>query len=247
MADLPRQINHDRRGRWKVDYTVMMPAAGSGQRMGAGYNKLFLQLDHKPIIIHTLLVFEKDPACIGVILAVKPDERNEIQSMLDQFGISKIKTIVDGGTERQYSVAACIEAHAEDGIVLVHDAARPFLKRSVIANLVRKATEFGAAIAAVQPKDTMKIATDGVVEKTVDREKLWIVQTPQAFRYDVLKEASESANRTGFLGTDEAMLVERLGHPVQIVESTYENVKMTTQEDLAFGEIILKRQQEDIL
>jgi 2-C-methyl-D-erythritol 4-phosphate cytidylyltransferase len=247
MADLPRQINHDRRGRWKVDYTVMMPAAGSGQRMGAGYNKLFLQLDHKPIIIHTLLVFEKDPACIGVILAVKPDERNEIQSMLDQFGISKIKTIVDGGTERQYSVAACIEAHAEDGIVLVHDAARPFLKRSVIANLVRKATEFGAAIAAVQPKDTMKIATDGVVEKTVDREKLWIVQTPQAFRYDVLKEASESANRAGFLGTDEAMLVERLGHPVQIVESTYENVKMTTQEDLAFGEIILKRQQEDIL
>jgi 2-C-methyl-D-erythritol 4-phosphate cytidylyltransferase len=247
MADLPRQINHDRRGRWKVDYTVMMPAAGSGQRMGAGYNKLFLQLDHKPIIIHTLLVFEEDPACIGVILAVKPDERNEIQSMLDQFGISKIKTIVDGGTERQYSVAACIEAHAEDGIVLVHDAARPFLKRSVIANLVRKATEFGAAIAAVQPKDTMKIATDGVVEKTVDREKLWIVQTPQAFRYDVLKEASESANRTGFLGTDEAMLVERLGHPVQIVESTYENVKMTTQEDLAFGEIILKRQQEDIL
>jgi 2-C-methyl-D-erythritol 4-phosphate cytidylyltransferase len=247
MADLPRQINHDRRGRWKVDYTVMMPAAGSGQRMGAGYNKLFLQLDHKPIIIHTLLVFEEDPACIGVILAVKPDERNEIQSMLDQFGISKIKTIVDGGTERQYSVAACIEAHAEDGIVLVHDAARPFLNRSVIANLVRKATEFGAAIAAVQPKDTMKIATDGVVEKTVDREKLWIVQTPQAFRYDVLKEASESANRTGFLGTDEAMLVERLGHPVQIVESTYENVKMTTQEDLAFGEIILKRQQEDIL
>jgi 2-C-methyl-D-erythritol 4-phosphate cytidylyltransferase len=247
MADLPRQINHDRRGRWKVDYTVMMPAAGSGQRMGAGYNKLFLQLDHKPIIIHTLLVFEEDPACIGVILAVKPDERYEIQSMLDQFGISKIKTIVDGGTERQYSVAACIEAHAEDGIVLVHDAARPFLNRSVIANLVRKATEFGAAIAAVQPKDTMKIATDGVVEKTVDREKLWIVQTPQAFRYDVLKEASESANRTGFLGTDEAMLVERLGHPVQIVESTYENVKMTTQEDLAFGEIILKRQQEDIL
>ncbi|QUW20401.1 2-C-methyl-D-erythritol 4-phosphate cytidylyltransferase [Sporosarcina sp. Marseille-Q4063] len=230
-----------------MDYVVMMPAAGSGKRMGAGYNKLFLQLDHKPIIIHTLLVFEEDPACKGVILAVKRDERNEIQSMLDQFGISKIKAIVDGGTERQFSVAACIEAHAENGIVLVHDAARPFLERSVIANLVQKATEFGAAIAAVQPKDTMKIATDGVVEKTVDRDKLWIVQTPQAFRYDVLKEASESAIREGFLGTDESMLVERLGHPVRIVESTYENVKMTTQEDLVFGEIILKRQQEDLV
>ena len=225
----------------------MMPAAGSGQRMAAGYNKLFLQLAHKPIIIHTLLVFEEDPACKGIILAVKPDERKEIQSMLDQFGISKIKSIVDGGTERQYSVAACIEAHAENGIVLVHDAARPFLRRSVIANLVQKATEFGAAIAAVQPKDTMKLATNGVVEKTVDRENLWVVQTPQAFQYDVLKEASELAIRDGFLGTDESMLVERLGHPVQIVESTYENVKMTTQEDLAFGEIILKRQLEDIV
>nr|WP_216667828.1 2-C-methyl-D-erythritol 4-phosphate cytidylyltransferase [Sporosarcina jiandibaonis] len=225
----------------------MMPAAGSGQRMGAGYNKLFLQLDHKPIIIHTLLVFEGDPACKGIILAVKPDERQEIQSMLDRFEISKIKVIVDGGTERQYSVAACIEAHAENGIVLVHDAARPFLKRSVIADLVQKATEFGAAIAAVQPKDTMKTATDGVVEETVDREKLWIIQTPQAFKYEVLKAASELAARDGFLGTDESMLVERLGHPVQIVESTYENVKMTTQEDLAFGEIILKRQLEDFV
>ncbi len=107
--------------------------------------------------------------------------------------------------------------------------------------------EYGAAIAAVQPKDTMKLATDGVVEKTVDRENLWVVQTPQAFQYDVLKEASELANHDGFLGTDESMLVERLGHPVQIVESTYENVKMTTQEDLAFGEIILKRQLEDIV
>ncbi|WP_172370502.1 2-C-methyl-D-erythritol 4-phosphate cytidylyltransferase [Sporosarcina jiandibaonis] len=230
-----------------MDYTVMMPAAGSGQRMGAGYNKLFLQLDHKPIIIHTLLVFEGDPACKGIILAVKPDERQEIQSMLDRFEISKIKVIVDGGTERQYSVAACIEAHAENGIVLVHDAARPFLKRSVIADLVQKATEFGAAIAAVQPKDTMKTATDGVVEETVDREKLWIIQTPQAFKYEVLKAASELAARDGFLGTDESMLVERLGHPVQIVESTYENVKMTTQEDLAFGEIILKRQLEDFV
>ena len=231
----------------EVDYTVMMPAAGSGQRMAAGYNKLFLQLNHKPIIIHTLLVFEEDPACKGIILAVKPDERKEIQSMLDQFGISKIKSIVNGGTERQYSVAACIEAHADKGIVLVHDAARPFLERSVIANLVQKATDFGAAIAAVQPKDTMKIAANGVVEKTVDRENLWVVQTPQAFQYDVLKEASELAIRDGFLGTDESMLVERLGHPVQIVESTYENVKMTTQEDLAFGEIILKRQLEDIV
>ena len=225
----------------------MLPAAGSGKRMGAGQNKLFLELNHTPILIHTLLVFEKDSACKGIILAVKPEERKEIKAMLDKFGISKIKHLVDGGSERQYSVAACINVHTENGIVLVHDAARPFLLRSVITNLVQKATDHGAAIAAVKPKDTMKLAVNGVVEETVDRETLWIVQTPQAFQYDVLKEASELAIRDGFLGTDESMLVERLGHPVQIVESTYENVKMTTQEDLAFGEIILRRQLEDIV
>ena len=110
----------------------MIPAAGSGRRMGAGQNKLFLMLEEKPIFIHTLTVFEEDPACEGIILAVKPEERQEIQSMLKQFGITKVKAIVDGGSERQYSVAACIEAHDEGGIVLVHDAARPFIRHSVI-------------------------------------------------------------------------------------------------------------------
>ena len=222
-----------------------MPAAGSGQRMGAGYNKLFLLLGEKPIFIHTLTVFEKDPACIGIILAVKSDERQGIESMLDQFVISKVKAIVDGGSERQYSVNACIQAHDKNGIVLVHDAARPFIRRSVIKELVETATSFGAAIAAVQAKDTMKLAPSGIVEETVDRDALWIVQTPQAFRYEVLADAANKAEMEGFLGTDESMLVERLGNPVRIVTSTYDNVKMTTQEDLAFGEILLKRQQQE--
>lgn len=93
----------------------------------------------------------------------------------------------------------------------------------------------------------MKMARDGVVEKTVDREALWIIQTPQAFRYEVLQEAAQRAEVDGFLGTDESMLVERIGHPVHLVESTYDNVKMTTQEDLAFGEILLKRRLEEDL
>ena len=224
-----------------MNYTVMMPAAGSGQRMGAGYNKLFLELEDKPILIHTLDVFEGDPTCDGVILAVKPDERSRIQSMLEQFAITKVKVMVDGGGERQNSVAACIQAHDGGGVVLVHDAARPFIRRSVIAELVETAMEHGAAIAGVRATDTMKFASDGVIEETVDRDKLWIIQTPQAFQYAVLQEASAKAEAEGFLGTDESMLVERLGHPVRIVESTYENVKMTTQEDLVFGEILLRR------
>lgn len=223
----------------------MMPAAGSGQRMGAGYNKLFLMLGDKPIFMHTLQVFEDDPGCIGIILAVKQEERQEIEAMLTQFGITKVRAFVDGGSERQYSVAACIQAHTEKGIVLVHDAARPFIRRSVITALVKEATKHGAAIAGVKAKDTMKLAPVGIVEKTVDRDSLWIVQTPQAFRYDVLREASDSAEMDGFLGTDESMLVERLGHPVRIVEGTYDNVKMTTQEDLVFGEILLNRVRQE--
>ena len=202
-------------------------------------------LGDQPIFIHTLQVFEDDPGCIGIILAVKQEERQEIEAMLHRFGITKVRALVDGGTERQYSVAACIQAHTEKGIVLVHDAARPFIRRSVIRALVDEAANHGAAIAGVKAKDTMKLAPVGIVEKTVDRDSLWIVQTPQAFQYDVLREASDSAEKDGFLGTDESMLVERLGHPVRVVEGTYDNVKMTTQEDLVFGEILLKRIQQE--
>lgn len=156
-----------------------------------------------------------------------------------------MQAIVDGGTERQYSVAACLEAYRGNGIVLVHDAARPFIRRSVIHALVREAASSGAAITGVRAKDTMKLAPTGLVEETVNRDHLWIVQTPQAFRYEILKQASEKAKSDDFLGTDESMLVERTGHPVRIVEGTYDNVKMTTQEDLAIGEILLKRVQQE--
>lgn len=223
----------------------MMPAAGSGQRMGAGFNKLFLKLGPKPILIHTLDVFEKDPACTAIILAIKSSEREEIQSFLREFNITKVSTMVEGGSERQYSVAACMEAYKESGIVLVHDAARPFIRRSTIGKLVQTAADYGAAIAGVRAKDTMKLAEDGTITETVNRDKLWIVQTPQAFKYEVLDEASRKALKDNFIGTDESMLVERMGHQVRVVESTYDNVKMTTQEDLVFGEILLKRRQQE--
>lgn len=221
----------------------MIPAAGSGKRMGAGFNKLFLKLGEKPIFIHTLEAFEQDPFCKGIILAVKSEEKQDIESYLEQFKIGKVKKMVEGGTERQYSVDACLAAYEGDGIVLVHDAARPFIRRSVIHALVKEAEEHGAAIVGVKAKDTMKLAPAGTVQETVNRDHLWIVQTPQAFRYDVLQKASKKAKVDGFLGTDESMLVERFGHTVRMVEGTYDNVKMTTQEDLAIGEILLKRVQ----
>ncbi|QPQ33843.1 2-C-methyl-D-erythritol 4-phosphate cytidylyltransferase [Lysinibacillus sp. JNUCC-52] len=224
-----------------MQYEVVLPAAGSGKRMGAGQNKLFLELLGKPILIHTLEVFEQDENCTGIWLAVKPEERAFIREMLASYGISKVKGLPDGGAERQHSVHSCMKEMEQVDIVLVHDAARPFITHAIIANLVQSAHDFGAAIAGVRAKDTMKKVRDGIIEETVDRESLWMIQTPQAFRFDLIVEAEDVAEKVGFLGTDEAMLVERLGHAVHIVESTYENVKMTTKEDLLFGEAILRR------
>ncbi|WDV06817.1 2-C-methyl-D-erythritol 4-phosphate cytidylyltransferase [Lysinibacillus irui] len=224
-----------------MHYEVVLPAAGSGKRMGAGQNKLFLELLDKPILIHTLEVFQQDPFCTGIWLAVKPEERVYIQGLLEQFGITKVKGLPAGGAERQHSVHSCMKEMQQVDIVLVHDAARPFITHDIIANLVQSAHQNGAAIAGVRAKDTMKKVRNGIIEETVDRDSLWMIQTPQAFQYDLIVEAEEVAEKVGFLGTDEAMLVERLGHTVHIVESSYENVKMTTQEDLLFGEAILRK------
>jgi len=232
-----------------MDYTVMLPAAGSGRRMGAGENKLFLPLAGKPILVRTLSVFQNDPDCAGIILAVRPDERERIREMLAAHGITKVTAMPAGGGERQDSVRACVCAFMEaggkdDSVIMVHDAARPFLSRRVIRELAETVREHGAAIAAVPSKDTVKQVADGIVESTPDRSTVWLVQTPQAFRAGLLAEAEEKALEEGFIGTDESMLVERLGHPVRVVGSTYDNLKMTTKVDLAIGEALLKRQEE---
>lgn len=224
-----------------MQYDVILPAAGSGKRMGAGKNKLFLELKGKPILMHTLEIFERDAWCRGIYLAVKDSERAYIEQLLTQYNITKVKQMPTGGAERQHSVQSCMKAIAEGEIVLVHDAARPFMTAPTIHALAEAAFEKGAAIAGVRAKDTMKRVEAGVIQETVDRSTLWMIQTPQAFRFDVLKRAEDNAERDGFLGTDESMLVEREGMDVHIVESSYENVKITTKEDLVFGEAILNQ------
>ncbi len=155
-----------------MQYEVVLPAAGSGKRMGAGQNKLFLKLLKKPILIHTLEVFQQDPFCTGIWLAVKPEERIYIQELLDEYRITKVKGLPDGGAERQHSVHSCMKEMQQVDIVLVHDAARPFITHDIIAKLVQSAHDFGAAIAGVRAKDTMKKVRNGVIEETVDRDSL---------------------------------------------------------------------------
>ncbi|WP_211652838.1 2-C-methyl-D-erythritol 4-phosphate cytidylyltransferase [Planococcus alpniumensis] len=229
-----------------MKYTVVLPAAGSGKRMKADRNKLLLELSGKPIFIYTLEVFDRDPDCEGMWLAVKEDERELIEEYVERYRIKKVKGYATGGAERQDSVRAGLEMAGQSEVVLVHDAARPFISPSVIRELVEQANESGAAIAGVPVKDTIKKVRESVITETVNRAELWMIQTPQAFRYELLMEAAQRAKADGFLGTDEAMLVERMGHPVQIVESTYENVKMTTPDDLIYGKAILaSRLQEE--
>ncbi|KSU57401.1 2-C-methyl-D-erythritol 4-phosphate cytidylyltransferase [[Bacillus] enclensis] len=226
-----------------MEYRVVIPAAGQGKRMKAGKNKLLLELNNCPVIIHTLRVFDRDPACRGIYLAIHPGDRETLQELIQRFSIKKVVKLVDGGEERQHSVYNAV-LEIDGGIVLVHDGARPFIKQATIHQLTEEAESSGAAIAAVPVKDTIKKVKGGTVEETIERSSLWMVQTPQAFRLPLLKRAHSEAAADGFLGTDDASLAERIGIDVSIVESDYDNIKLTTPEDLYFAEAIVKKQEE---
>lgn len=220
-------------------YQVILPAAGMGKRMGAGKNKLFIELQGIPVFIHTLRIFNSDNQCQEIIMSVHPDDQVEMNHLIKKYQIEKKITFVSGGTERQHSVYNGLKNIKVDGIVLVHDAARPFIQKNLIAELVEAAENFGAAVVAVPVKDTIKKVANGMVIETVERSSLWAIQTPQAFRIPLLYKAHQHAEKLGFLGTDDASLVEFLGEKVAIVRGDYNNIKLTTPEDLSFANAIL--------
>lgn len=223
-------------------YQVIIPAAGQGKRMGAGKNKLLIELKGVPILIHTLAVFEKDEQCTGIVLAINPQDESAFRSLLERYHITKVKGLVPGGEERQHSIYNALKSVENGGVILVHDGARPFVKIEFVHRLAEAAEKTGAAIIGVPAKDTMKKVKDSVVIETVERSSLWVVQTPQAFRMSILLKAYQQAERDKFVGTDDASLVERIAVPVTMVEGDYDNIKLTTPEDLFFAEAILKKQ-----
>ncbi|PKG24524.1 2-C-methyl-D-erythritol 4-phosphate cytidylyltransferase [Niallia nealsonii] len=227
-----------------MTYEVIIPAAGQGKRMQAGKNKLFLTIDEAPIFIHTLKVFEQDSNCSRIWLVINPEEKQQMQEWIANFDIQKIAGLVAGGIERQYSIYNAIKLLGNSAIVLVHDAARPFINENQIKQLTEVAKENGAAVLAVPIKDTVKKVSGDIVDETVDRSSLWAIQTPQAFRISILKEAYEQAFKDSFLGTDDASLVERLGKEVKIVLGDYDNIKLTTPEDLYFAEAIIQKKKK---
>lgn len=216
--------------------------------MKAGINKVFLELLGEPILCHTLQAFAALPEVQELIVVTGRDEVEPLRRLLaDTIGIGPVEAIkvVEGGSERQYSVWNGLKASSEESdVVLVHDAARPLVSRATIEAVIEAARQYGAAIAAVPEKNTVKVVEDGIVTATPDRAKLWAVQTPQGFSRSLLVAANEKAEADGFLGTDDASLVERYGAKVHVVMDSYENIKVTTPEDLVVAEALLQKRQK---
>ncbi|MTT32793.1 2-C-methyl-D-erythritol 4-phosphate cytidylyltransferase [Terrilactibacillus sp. BCM23-1] len=221
-------------------YNVLVLAAGKGQRMGKEKNKVLLEIKQTPVVIHTCQVFENDEACKGIYLVANKREIDEIQDLLTEFHITKVKQVVEGGRERQESVFFGLQAMKEesnhDPLVLIHDGARPFIKQKEITKVALSAEKMGAAILAVKVKDTIKKVSHHQVQETIDRSSLWAVQTPQAFRLSTIYNAHVEGEKRGFVVTDDASLLEQLGKPVAVVEGDYQNIKLTTPEDLILAE-----------
>lgn len=228
-------------GREKVSAIIV--AAGKSSRMGGDKNKLYIDVNGIPVIARTLRVFEECSAVDEVVLVVNANDMDLCrEAIVEKYRFDKVKHIVAGGTSRQESVRNGLNVlGGATGIVIVHDGARPFVTCEQIKGSILASSEYGAAIVAVPVKDTIKVLdSQGFVSYTPGRDKLISVQTPQAFRYDLIIKAHEQAEKDGVTGTDDAVLVERLGHKVGIVEGSYDNIKITTPEDLIIAEKIFK-------
>jgi 2-C-methyl-D-erythritol 4-phosphate cytidylyltransferase len=236
---------------------VIIPAAGLGTRMASAASakskkpaasKQFTELAGTPILIHTLRKFAASSEVAEICIALRANEIDGFRARLEKEAkdiLKKKVRLVEGGEHRQQSVAhamAAISAAADD-IVLVHDAVRPFVTAEIIHDVIEAAQKYGAAIAAMPAVDTIKevqrTAEGAVITATILRERVVMAQTPQGFRYDVLKKAFDEAAADGFLGTDEASLVERSGHEVAVVMGSARNIKITTPADMELGEFYL--------
>ena len=226
--------------------TVLIPAAGTGRRMGGSISKQYLELAGKPILAHTLTLFENHPRIENIYLIVPPDDISYCQQqIIDRYGFSKVKRIVAGGTERQDSVRNGLDTLAEDGLsqphrpILIHDGARPLFDCKRLSTLIDIVCQTGACIIGVPVKDTIKEVENNQITGSPDRSRLWQAQTPQGFHYQLIREAFDQAADDGSTATDDASLVERLGHPVQILEGDYRNIKVTTPEDILIAAALL--------
>jgi len=226
---------------------AVVPAAGRGLRMGGATPKQFLTLGGLPILVHALRVLEESPAVMEIILTVPAVDREYcLNDIVARYKFHKITKVVPGGEQRQDSVRHGLAQLDQDmDMVLVHDAVRPFLTVNMVTGVIDAAAKHGAAVVAIPLRDTIKrVDADGLIESTVDRSHLWSAQTPQAFQRSLLQAAHRKAHLENYHATDDAQLMEWLGHRVAIVEGSGENIKITRPEDLGIGEAILAAREK---
>jgi 2-C-methyl-D-erythritol 4-phosphate cytidylyltransferase len=227
------------------DWGVIIVAAGRGTRMGTKESKQYLKLADKPILVHTLELFQSMDLVKEVVLVVGSEDVERCRNWASVYGITKVTAIVAGGKERQHSVYYGLQELKSDW-VMVHDGVRPLVSADAVRACCAQAEQSGASVLAVPVKDTIKQVNEaGVIVSTPDRRSLWAIQTPQAFRRVLLLEAHERALAEEFIGTDDAMVVERMGASVTVAEGEYTNIKITTPEDLPWAEFLLAKRHAD--
>ncbi|RJR30029.1 MAG: 2-C-methyl-D-erythritol 4-phosphate cytidylyltransferase [Desulfobacteraceae bacterium] len=229
---------------------AVIPAAGAGVRMGSYRAKQFLDLGGRPLLAVTLQIFEYSSAIHEVNLVVPADEVEYCKrEIVRKFGLEKVKRVVPGGNRRQDSVRLGLEASAGEGfeIAIVHDGVRPLVRPELIRKVAAAAQKERAVVAALPAKDTVKEVSEGrIVGRTHDRRRIWLVQTPQGFRFDDLLSAHRKALEQGWEeATDDALLMEKIGVAVHVIEGSEDNIKVTTPYDLELARFLLKRTRDE--
>lgn len=227
--------------------TLIVPAAGSGQRMQTEVPKPFLQLAGKTILEHTISCFYGLPGLSQIIIPASKAYVSRIREILEpQFPEAVALHVIEGGAERQLSIQKALQITEGAELVVIHDAVRPFVKKSDIQNCCEVAADQGGAVLGVPVKDTIKKVDDRfIIDQTPERKTLWQAQTPQVFKAEIILEAYRQARVDHFIGTDDASLVERLGQTVAMVRGDYQNIKITYPLDLKLAQLLLEEDHEE--
>ena len=227
----------------KQKYTAIVLAAGSGKRMNSKVHKQYLIIQDRPVLYYSLKAFE-DSAVDEIVLVVgKGEEKFCRKEIVDKYGISKVKAIVEGGKERYHSVFEGLKQTSDADYVLIHDGARPFVNQDIIRRCMQEVQKYQACVVGMPVKDTIKIADEeGYAKQTPDRKNVWMIQTPQTFSYALIYEAYEEMLKTEDSAiTDDAMVLERTkGKKSKLIEGSYRNIKITTPEDLLIANVYLQ-------
>ena len=230
-------------GMEKQKYTAIVLAAGSGKRMNSKVHKQYLIIQDRPVLYYSLKAFE-DSAVDEIVLVVgKGEEKFCRKEIVDKYGISKVKAIVEGGKERYHSVFEGLKQTSDADYVLIHDGARPFVNQDIIRRCMQEVQKYQACVVGMPVKDTIKIADEeGYAKQTPDRKNVWMIQTPQTFSYALIYEAYEEMLKTEDTAiTDDAMVLERIkGKKSKLIEGSYRNIKITTPEDLLIANVYLQ-------